>query len=428
MINHLQRNTTLSVTEPLTLHQFQQVLNRLSNSNFDPDTAVQLYEQSQKIKNPPDLASFAEVYEDAHSRIRTLIEEEQKELGLIDVRNEFLGKETFPFEASLSNLAIRIFKARGFENENPLFELRTEFAEPLAVNLINFETNQTFFSLTPHDKTLKIEIFDVGDFSIGEFSINISQLRNEGLLSNTLEFQNHRKNVEISYDCVHFSSRQEYVSFFRKINEDRTDTAKENISNLLGIKNLLDELMRPPQSGQTKRSLLENTIIASSSGTHTLKDPHVEALMKVKWNPLVNYLQILCLTIIIVNIIVSLLRPGFAGFIPALIFLTWFQLHDEFDTSINPLYLCLLMFIATGIDAVWLLESGILFWRRSALTDEKLYLGSLFPRVVGLISCLLPTLELVAAGMFAMLRRTGYYATKRKLLKPGERKISGFKI
>ncbi len=442
----------------------------MANKNkgpFNEDMIDEIYGQMERMKSPPTMMQFIDVYADAVARLEQKIADKDERIRELVMSNEQLTAQlnvtAGEHEIDEKKFVIRIVEINGVYCNDPIFIFTTDSGEQANVRFVDFSEGDVILNLMPSNSRIDVKVINnLTNETAHSFEIKISDFDDRQRQEHEISGPGIHEPIVIIYEGQLIFNRRDYSKGFINLNRGRIEDMKQhkyqyqamqdqlldlfkdailrksfsqvqqnisrNASNMnYSVNNLqnTDRLDIPNMRGSVVRNMnssglrivtgdpMNQSLNRSQQKDRSLKvDPFKKSYVAqtsgaVSWSPFTHILFYINIGLLVASFFVNWHRASFLSLIVAIVFLAWYLQRDEYEQLLPPLFLAFGYVLALTFDLLWVIQDSRDVWNNGAWIHS----GSLggMDKFMVIMSYILIGTEAAAAVVSVLLHFTGMF-------------------
>lgn len=421
----------------------------------------------EKLRSPPSMNQFVDVYVDAVSRLEQKIADKDEKIRECMANNDQIMAQMNVIaterEPDAKKFVIRVIEINGVYCSDPIFKLTTDSNEQAIVRFADFSEGDVIINLSPTNASIEVEVSNnETNKQLHRFQISIKEFENRQRRELEVVGPGNVEPIIIIYEGQLIYNRQDYHKGFLGMNRAKMDDLKQFKFQYQSMQDQLLDLFKDaalkksfnqalatknqplaiglnqsnpanwntnPQDGPNIRgSIVRNLnnsgmrIVTgdpnSSMNRNQRKDTSRDAVptknaykaqasSAVTWNPFVHILFYVNIGLLTASFFVNWHRASFLSLIVAIVFLTWYLQKEDYEQLLPPLFLAVGYALALTFDLLWLIQDSKDVWTKGIWVHSGSLAG--MDKFMVIMSYILFGFEGAALGISVLLHFSGMF-------------------
>ena len=427
----------------------------------------EIYSQMERMKSPPTMVQFIDVYTDAVTRLEQKIADKDERIRELVMNNEKLTAQLNVSEGEKEvderKFVIRIIEINGVYCTDPIFIFTTDSGERINVRFADFSEGDVVLYLMPSNTRIDVKVINnLTNETVHAFEIRIADFDDRQRQEHEISGPGVHEPIVIIYEGQLIFNRRDYSKGFINMNRGRIEDMKQHKYQYQAMQDQLLELFKDQilrksfsqfQQNISRNASNINYSMTNQQGTDRMNvpnmrgsvvrnmnnsglrivtgDPMHQSLNKsqqldrqvkddpfkksyaaqtpgvVSWSPFTHILFYINIGLLVASFFVNWHRASFLSLIVAIVFLTWYLQRDDYEQMLPPLFLAFGYCLAFMFDLLWIIQDSKDVWSNGTWIHG----GSLegMDKFMVIMSYILIGMEAAAAVVSVLLHFTGMF-------------------
>lgn len=234
--------------------------------------ANEIYTEMSKVRDPPTMSEFPEIYVLALNKLQSKINTEEGEIRLFEENaqsiNQMLSQgTTFKGISNERQFVFKVNTIEGVRGTNPTFLLNIDTNESSEIPFSDFENGEAFILLNNASSNIEVTVLDDNRRPVYAFNIDLGLYGDKRRLIDHSAGRYNNADVALEYEGQIIYNSTDYLRGLQVTNSQKIEESKQNKFDFTRMR---DDLL-----GLFQDQNLRASVIGGSKGTNDLRTSQV---------------------------------------------------------------------------------------------------------------------------------------------------------